>query len=234
MILIIKHIFIEGPGVITDFFRDTRWQTEVVELERGDKLPYDPKDVEAIISLGGPMNVYEEEKFPFLKVEDRFLKEAIKLEIPILGICLGSQLLAKAAGARVGKAREKEIGWYKVNFTEEGMKDPLFEGLGRGLEVFQWHEDQFDVPPEGVLLAESKTCPNQAFKLGKNAYGLQFHIEVTPDMIESWIKEYLDNGEQVEAINARKIVEYAYDKKDQFRRQAKKFLLNFSRVIAEK
>jgi len=234
MILVIKHVSIEGPGTIGDFFKDTNWQLETIELERGDKLPDDIRDIEAIITLGGFMNVYEEDKYPFLKDEDIFLRKAIKKEIPILGICLGGQLLAKALGAKVKKAAREEIGWGKVNLTKQGLDAPLFSGLEQELDVFQWHGDTFQIPGKGTLLATSKYCKNQAFLFGKNTYGLQFHIEVTPGMIESWIKEYLDTDDQTEMIDRKRMVIEAHKRKDRFRKQADRILSNFLRLIAER
>jgi GMP synthase-like glutamine amidotransferase len=250
MILIIKHISIEGPGIIDDFFQNTRWQLQTVEFEKGNKLPDDFRDIEAVITLGGPMNVYEEDRFPFLKAEDIFLKKAIEEEIPILGICLGAQLLAKACGAEVSKAAQEEIGWYKVNVTEDGRKDTLFKELDRKLDVFQWHNDTFQLPRKAELLATSELCRNQAFRLGKNAYGLQFHIEVTPDMVESWIREYLPRTFKIQEdttrqrgrglhsndpdkiIDSKDLLIDTYKKEQLFRRQASIILYNFSQIIA--
>jgi GMP synthase-like glutamine amidotransferase len=181
MIVIIKHISIEGPGIISEFFKNIPWEIKTFELDRENRLPEDLCGINAIISLGGPMSVYEEEKYPFLKVEDKFLRKAIKEEIPILGICLGAQLLAKACGAKVKKAKHEEVSWYKVSLIEDGKKDLLFKGLSNELDVFEWHKDTFEIPNNGTLLASSHHCRNQAFRFGMNAYGFQFHIEVTPD-----------------------------------------------------
>jgi GMP synthase-like glutamine amidotransferase len=149
-------------------------------------LPGDLSEIEGVVSLGGPMNVYEEKEFPFLKEEDIFIKEAVKKEIPFLGICLGSQLIAKACGARVRKSPVKEVGWFKVALEPTVEDDPLFEGLAGSLEVFQWHEDTFDIPSGGVLLAKGGDCPHQAFRIGRSVYGIQFHIEVTERIIADW------------------------------------------------
>jgi len=227
-ILIIKHVEIEGPGTIERFFQNTDWLFATLDFAAGGFPPDDFSDIKAIISLGGPMNVYEEADYPFLRYENLFLKKAIKKEIPILGICLGAQLLAKACGAKVNKAREKEIGWYKVNLTDDGQKDILFETLPKELEVFQWHEDTFDIPQGAVCLANSSSCRNQAFRFGKNAYGLQFHIEVTPEMIKAWIDEYKKDSAE---FNAGDIITKAYRQKEIFERQAETIYLNFARNI---
>ena len=231
MILIIKHISIEGPGIIEEFFHQTTWPIKIINLEENDKLPEDFSGIEAVIILGGFMNVYEENKFPFLRDEDIFLKKAIKEEIPLLGICLGAQLLAKAGGAKVKKAPSEEIGWYKISLTEEGRKDALFKDLGREIDVFQWHEDTFEIPEGATLLATSDgACKNQAFRWGKSVYGLQFHIEVTPKMLESWVGYYLDKDKQIELDTRKMFIDKAYEKEKQFREQADKVLLNFSRI----
>jgi GMP synthase (glutamine-hydrolysing) len=137
--------------------------------------------------MGGPMNVYEEERYPFLKREDLFIKEAIQRGKPVLGICLGSQLIAKALGARVFKAPAKEIGWFDVSLTEEGSRDLLFRAFPEFFPVFQWHEDTFDIPRGAKLLATSDSVPHQVFRYAENAYGLQFHLEVTEVMVREWI-----------------------------------------------
>ena len=116
MVVFIKHIDIEGPGTLGEFFNNqTSWQTKIVELENGEMLP-SLDECKAIISLGGPMNVYEEDKYPFLKDEDEFLRKGIKKEIPILGICLGAQLLAKACGVKIEKAKQAVVadGWKRA------------------------------------------------------------------------------------------------------------------------
>ena len=122
MIVFIKHIDIEGPGTAGDYFQEVAPGFQIIELQKNDSLPTDFSSIEAVVSLGGPMNVYEEEKYPFLKKENEFLQKVIEKEIPFLGICLGSQLLAKAAGAKVRSSPEKEIGWSEVVLTKEGKK----------------------------------------------------------------------------------------------------------------
>ncbi|MCX8022614.1 MAG: type 1 glutamine amidotransferase [Syntrophorhabdaceae bacterium] len=187
--LFIKHVETEGPGYLEDFFRDNGFSTETIELSRGERIPNDLSEIDSVIILGGPMNVYEEDRYPFLVEEGDFIKKIIEEKIPLLGICLGAQLLAKACGAPVVRSPKKEIGWYRVNITDDGEKDPLFKGLERSFPVFQWHEDMFHIPTQGSLLARGRLCKNQAFKIGSSSYGLQFHIEVTEEMVESWLEE---------------------------------------------
>jgi len=188
-VLIIKHVDIEGPGLIEHCLKQKAVPHRIICLETGEPLP-GPSGFTHIVLLGGPMNVYEEDRYPFLKSEDLFIKEAIQRGKHVLGICLGAQLIAKALGARVTKSPVKEIGWSEVSLTEEGLKDPLFSALPKAFPVFQWHEDTFEIPRWGTLLATSPDVPNQAFQYGDNAYGLQFHLEVTMDMIREWTEEY--------------------------------------------
>ncbi|MEK6576640.1 MAG: type 1 glutamine amidotransferase [Nitrospirota bacterium] len=204
--LIIKHIDIEGPGRLGEFLASKGTPLDYIELENGDHVPENPDDYRFIIILGGPMNVYEEDKYPYLKDEDRFIKDAIKRGTPILGICLGAQLIAKAAGAKVFANPAKEIGWYNVTLTKEGLEDPLFRGLDREFSVFQWHGDTFFIPEGGVMLAGSKLCKNQAFRY-RSAYGLQFHVEVTEGMIKEWIGSYQGELDSLkEIIDPAKII----------------------------
>lgn len=226
MILFIKHAQIEGPGTLEDFFKQTEWQVKIVELWSNRALPA-PDECEAVISLGGPMNVYETDKYPFLKKEEAFLKETLKNEIPVLGICLGAQLLAKLAGAKVTQAAAKEIGWYEVELTKNIKGDILFRGIDSPLKVFQWHQDSFAVPDNGVLLATSNVCKNQAFRLGKYAWGLQFHPEMTESMLEAWLNDTEEDLEREKIMLSYFKAKQAYDK------QANMLYLNFAIAIAK-
>jgi GMP synthase-like glutamine amidotransferase len=122
----------------------------------------------------------------FCKKKTRFLQKALQEKIPILGICLGAQLLSKAAGGKVTTSPQGEIGWFTVDVTEEGQRDPLFKDLPSPLEVYQWHNDMCQPPEGAVILASSVRCPVQAFRWGKQAYGLQFHAEITEKSIHDW------------------------------------------------
>jgi GMP synthase-like glutamine amidotransferase len=190
MILFIKHINIEGPETLGVFFEEQGHRLGVVSLHNGERLPDSLRGIDAVIPLGGPMNVYEEDKYPFLKDEDAFLKKALAEKVPILGICLGAQLLSKASGGKVVRAPKREIGWFDVRFTAEGKADPLFAGLPDPLEVYQWHGDMCQPPVGAAVLAGSERCPVQAIRVGTNAYGLQFHAEITDKSIDEWSADY--------------------------------------------
>ena len=138
------------------------------------------------------MNVDDEAHYPFLTEEKAFIRALIEKEIPLLGICLGAQLIAQAAGGRVYRADEKELGWYEVHLTREGAKDFLFGGLPESFYVFQWHEDTFSIPPQGKSHVTATGCLNQGFKIGKRAYGLQFHLEADVTMINGWLASERD------------------------------------------
>lgn len=186
-VLVLQHVPNEGLGTLAPFFASRNIRVESVALYAGEKIPSGLDRVLAVCVMGGPMNVDEEEKFPFLREELSFIRRLIDKEVPCLGICLGAQLIAKAAGGRVYKASLPEIGWQDVRLTEQAKNDPLFSVLPFPFfRVLQWHEDTFDLPRRAELLASSPSVPHQAYRLGRNAYGLQFHIEVTRDMLEDW------------------------------------------------
>jgi len=232
-ILIVKHILIEGPGSLGNYLERNRIASLTVELSRGDKLPPSPQDFRAIVILGGPMNVYEEEPYPFLKQEDRFIREALSAEVPLLGICLGAQLIAKAAGARVYQAATKEVGWHRVRLTPAGTSSPLFGGLPDSFFVFQWHGDTFDVPKQGELLVASDGCPHQAFRCGKCAYGLQFHLEVTREMIKDWMCSYeieLEQLTQSGIVNPQNILRDTDRLADEYYENAGNLFASFLRL----
>jgi GMP synthase-like glutamine amidotransferase len=191
--LVIKHVECEGLGLWEECCREAGITVEVAELHYGAPLPPLHR-FQAVISLGGPMNVYEEEMYPFLRAEDAFIQEALTRGVPFLGFCLGGQLLAKAAGGRVTQNPVKEIGWLGVELDPQGQRDPLFAGLPERFTVFQWHGDTFSLPRGAVRLATSPACLNQAFSLGFGsvAYALQFHLEVMPLMIAEWVRAYAD------------------------------------------
>ncbi len=199
-ILIIKNIESEGPGTIEDYLKRKKISYGIVELGAGEILP-SLDNIDTLIILGGPMGVYEMDKYPHLRTCSRLIREAINREIKILGICLGAQMIAYCLGGNVFLGNEKEIGWHYIELTGEGIKDPLMRQLAihptvgdfwRRFKVFHWHGDTFDLPADTVLLASSKIYKNQAFRYGNNVYGFQFHIEVTREMINEWFQDSPD------------------------------------------
>ncbi len=225
MILIIKHIDIEGPGTLGDFLDAKKVPYKIIDLGSGEALPEEFSLIQGVVVLGGPMNVDEENKYSFLKPENEFIKEVIRRQIPYLGICLGAQLLAKAAGTQVIKSPAKEIGWYHIQLTDDGKKDPLFKGFRPEQPVYHWHGDMFLIPPRAKLLAVALDCPHQALKVGPSAYGLQFHVEVTDKSIKEWCEEY---GEQAESMMSDY---WRYQKK--FLAQADRLYENFLEIIKQ-
>ena len=196
-IFIIRHIEIEGPGTFGAFLDENNIPYEIVDIykDRGAALSLlNLESIRGVVILGGPMNVYEEEKYPFLSAEKDFIRRMVAEGIPLMGICLGAQLIASVLGARVRKAPCEEIGWYEMPLEEAAKYDPLLKGFGTSINVFQWHGDTFDLPQEAQLLAKNSGM-NQAFRFRDHVWGFQFHLEVDADMIKSWYDEYLKSSQ---------------------------------------
>lgn len=157
----------------------------VLHPYRDGQLPQ-VADISALIVLGGAMGANDDPKHHFLADLKELIRKVVRSGTPYLGVCLGGQLLAAALGANVESCRWEEIGNLQVTLTEEGGRDRLFSGISQRFAAFQWHHDSFDIPPGGVLLAYSAACPHQAFRVGTNAWGLQFHPEVTEEIIRTW------------------------------------------------
>jgi GMP synthase (glutamine-hydrolysing) len=189
-ILSITH----GPSVPGGVFDEVAEEAGH-ELERWvvplGSTPQPPSSYDALMVFGGSMHPVEDERYAWLATEERFLREALEREVPIVGVCLGAQMLARAAGAWVGPASEPEIGWVDVELTPAGRADPLLGVLPAHVDAFQWHSYSFAVPGGGAELARNAVC-SQAFRAGARAWGVQFHAEVTLEMIERWIAEEPD------------------------------------------
>jgi GMP synthase-like glutamine amidotransferase len=207
-VLVVRHVPHEGLGTIADALCRGRVEFTIVDAfgmgsRRRESPPttaFDPRKWAGLIVMGGPMNVDEVDRYPFLADEVGWLRQAVEARLPMLGVCLGAQLLAKALGSKVYANQIKEIGWYDVELLPAAEEDCIFQAIAKppapgNMNVFQWHGDTFDLPPGAVQLARSEQCENQAFRYGQSAYGLQFHIEVTAEIINDWLCESGNCGE---------------------------------------
>ena len=194
-VVLIRHVPHESAGTLEIALAGAGVEFRYLDVASTYPCSLDCKELPGLVVLGGPMNVDETDKYPFLRDEIAWIREAVEAGVPLLGICLGSQLLAKAFGARVYPGPLKEIGWYPLELSAAAGNDRLFTGCGTALTVFQWHGDTFDLPRGAVQLAHSPLYRNQAFRVGPCAYGLQFHIEMTAEMIDDWLGESVNCGE---------------------------------------
>jgi GMP synthase (glutamine-hydrolysing) len=204
-ILVFQHDPFDGLGFFADILEKQNRSFRIVRLFHGEMAHQDWDHVRALLILGGPMRTCEEERYPFLRWEKTIIRAAMKESLPMLGLCLGAQLIAEALGANVYRGALHEIGWYPISITPHGQVDSLLGHLPQNASVFQWHADGFALPAGALRLAASAHYENQAFRVGKNVYGLQFHLEVTPPMIERWMDEHSKDLAQVPYITPDKI-----------------------------
>ena len=184
----LQHVPFEGLGSIAPWLESAGYQITGTKLYESTTIP-NPEQFDLLIIMGGPMSVNDEERFPWLRIEKQFIRHTIESGKAVLGICLGAQLIASALGESVYPNRRKEIGWFPIEGIEgvEGaspQRGSTFR-FAPSVEVFHWHGDTFDLPEGAVLLARSEACENQAFQLGENVIGLQFHLETTPESAEA-------------------------------------------------
>jgi GMP synthase (glutamine-hydrolysing) len=188
-ILVFQHDPFVSLGFFAEVLEKHNRSFRVVRLFHGEMPAEDWEQVRGLIILGGAMHACEEECYPFLRWERTIIRAAVEESLPMLGVCLGAQLIAAALGAAVYPGTVQEIGWYPISITPYGQVDSLLGYLPESPTVFQWHGHGFDLPAGALRLATSANYENQAFRLGKNIYGLQFHLEVTDSMIERWLEE---------------------------------------------
>lgn len=190
--LAVQHICCETAGKIENVLQARGFSTTRVQIFKGHQVPRELGGAASLVILGGPMGVYEGERYPFLRQEAGLIEEALKSGKPVLGICLGSQLLASVLGARVKRGEKKEIGWHPVRLTESAATDALWKEIASPFIAYHWHGDVFDLPSGSVSLASSDLTPCQAFRHGDNAYGFVFHMEVTETIVRDMVRVFAD------------------------------------------
>ncbi len=201
-VIVFQHVPFEVLGTLDPLLRREGYRIRYVNFGREPNAEPEIDKYDGLIILGGPMNVDMTDEYPHLDTEVRLIREAIDKGIPILGICLGAQLIAKTLGAPVSENPEKEIGWYDVQLTDAGKSDPLMRHLEDSKPIFEWHSDTFALPAGCDHLASTASCRNQAFRYGDNVYGFQFHMEVDAALIERWLNTPVYQAE-IAATNGR-------------------------------
>lgn len=194
-VLIVQHLEPEQPAVLGDVLQDAGCELHTVRTDAGDPVPDDASAFAGVVVLGGPMSATDDEGFPTRRAEVALLRDAVEQGVPTLGVCLGAQLLALAAGAPARRGPGPEIGWGTVALTAAAGDDPLFAGVASPLRVLHWHGDTFDLPDGAVRLASTERYREQAFRLGPAAWGLQFHLEVDGPAVERFLAAFPDDAE---------------------------------------
>lgn len=208
-LMVIQHLEREGPGRFAAAAARRGWRMRICRPDQGEPLPAAEEEDQALLVLGGPMGVADLESgaHPWLAAEVELIRQRLQSRRPVLGICLGAQLLALAAGGTavplaVGQPPRplREVGWGAVTWTVPPAQEPVLRGLAASTLMLHWHGDRIVLPPGATLLASTLHCPEQMFRLGRHGWGLQFHPEVSPEALEVWLRE--DEPYVVEALGA--------------------------------
>jgi GMP synthase (glutamine-hydrolysing) len=187
-LLVFQHVAHELLGTLHPLLTRAGFGLSYVNFGRHPDAQPSLDGYHGLIVLGGPMSVNDADRLPHLTTEMKLIEDALRKDLPVLGICLGAQLIAKTLGASVYPNPEKEIGWYDVSPTDEAARDPLLGMFRKSEKIFHWHGETFDIPKSTLHLAFSALCANQAFRYGTNVYGLQFHLEVDEPIIDRWLR----------------------------------------------
>lgn len=201
----LQHVSFEGLASIEGWVINQNYSLSATRFYNNEPLP-SVQDIDWLIVMGGPMNIYEDDKYPWLTDEKRFIEQAIQQNKTVIGICLGSQLIADVLGAKIYQGEHKEIGWFPIEMTNKAKESIVFNSLPQNLTVFHWHGDTFDLPEGSIHLARSEGCQNQAFVYNHKVLGLQFHLESTKDSVHQIIdncadeligEKYIQNAEEI-------------------------------------
>jgi GMP synthase (glutamine-hydrolysing) len=196
-IIVLQNHPAEALGTIADSLETAALAWQYVRVYDGQPIPATIRGAGGLIIMGGPQTVYQLDRYPYLRDEIKLIEDALREDKPILGICLGSQLLAAALGAKVYRNETREIGWYRVTLTATAQEDRLLRGLTAEFIAMHWHSDIFDRPADTVVLASSDKTPIQGFRHGARAYGLLFHAEMTNEILEALITEFGEGLQRV-------------------------------------
>lgn len=206
----LQHVAFEGLGSIAPWLRGAGYTITATRFFGSARFPH-LNDVDLLIVMGGPMSVNDEQELPWLVQEKQFIRSAIKAGKPVLGICLGAQLIASALSASVYPNHSKEIGWFPVHAVP--IDDPMYFRFPAVMEPFHWHGETFDLPVGAVRLAQSDACENQAFQLGKRVIGLQFHLETTPETARELVENCRDELSPAKYVQSETTILMAADEK---------------------
>jgi GMP synthase-like glutamine amidotransferase len=224
MVYIIQNDGDVPPGSVEDELQRLGVERTLVSLHKGEALPELSAD-SAVIVLGGAMGANDDERHPFLTSLKRFIAGTVERDIPYLGICLGGQLLSLATGGELASGSSGEKGTYSIMLTDEGRGDRLFHGVGHSFISFQWHDDSFSIPPDGIRLAFTGNCHNQAFRVGKRAWGVQFHPEVNREIVGEW-----SSWSPETAARTGEIVAAFQEWKEEYFQAGRRLVENFARI----
>lgn len=199
-----QHVDFEGLGSIQDWLDDNDYSISSTRFFKNDSLP-NPDDIDLLIVMGGPMSVNDTIEYPWIQNEISFIQHCIERNKPVLGICLGAQLIAASLGSKIYPNRFKEIGWFEIFGPESGQE--FLPGLFQSNPmVFHWHGETYDLPIDSTLLASSKGCKNQGFVYKTNVIGLQFHLETTPQSAQALVKHCKDELVKGSFIQSRETI----------------------------
>ena len=193
-VLVIRNVSYETEGMLEALLRDQGLTLDIVDFQQDAFAKPRLDGYGGLVVMGGPMGANDSDRFPFLLEVERLCSEAMERSIPLVGVCLGAQIMAKVLGSEVYPNPVREVGWYDLTTTEAAAGDALFSELEPLEVVLQWHGDTFDLPKDAVLLASSPDCVNQAFRYGENGYAVQFHLEILESMIREWVRRDAARG----------------------------------------
>lgn len=232
--LVFQHIAIEHPGILRDFMTADAIAWDAVELDEGEPIP-SLEGYDALIAMGGPMDVWQEEEHPWLVAEKQAIRGWVSEGRPFLGVCLGHQLLADAMGGQVGPMEEAEVGILDVELSPAGQRDPLFHGFAPRGRALQWHGAGVLTPPAGAtVLAQSPVCAVQALRVGEAAYGIQYHVEITAQTVPEWgcVPEYAASLETTLGADALAAFQAETEAAmPEFNRDARRLYDNFLSIV---